>query len=58
MTPKQFKQYRLALDLTQRKLGLLLGYGPNTAKTAVNKLEAGRQAITLPIAQMMKGLER
>ncbi len=56
MTPKQFKQHRLALDLTQRELGLLLGYGTNTARTAVGKLEAGTQTITLPIAQMMKGM--
>lgn len=57
MTPSDFKATRTTLKLSQRALGILLGYSPKTAQTAVSKLEAGSQAITVPIAQMMKGLK-
>lgn len=46
MTPKQFKRYRLKMQLTQHELGLALGL----SRVSVNRIENGAQAITADVA--------
>jgi transcriptional regulator with XRE-family HTH domain len=47
MTCEEFKQARKAKKLTQKKLGLLLGYPESTAERIVQHWEYGTQPIPM-----------
>ena len=47
MTGEELKNARLRAHITQRKLGLLLGYKVDTADTVVQKWEYGERPIPM-----------
>lgn len=47
MTGEELKKARIRKQLTQQRLGLMLGYQKNTADTVVQKWEYGQKPIPL-----------
>ena len=47
MTGDELKRARIRKNLTQMRLGLMLGYGKTTADTVVQKWEYGEKPIPL-----------
>lgn len=47
MTGEELKRARIRKVLTQKRLGMMLGYKPNTADTVVQKWEYGERPIPM-----------
>lgn len=45
MTPEQFRKARHKLGLTLEQMGTMLGYEPDSAKSHVHHMEAGKRGV-------------
>lgn len=45
-TPRRIRKLRLNLDITQRELGVLMGYSAKGAAPQVSDMERGQRAVT------------